>query len=124
MNGAVSQSGSYGAQPASTPVQDPIAAARAVAARLAGQMGQAGQPGPGPSSAAPATHGQGGYSAQDPIAAAQATAARLAARHGDISTNGPPSNPYGGSSRGTKQSCLPQTLSMLPKVSQLHTQCM
>ncbi len=85
---------------ASVPAQDPVAAARAVAARLAGQMGQTAAPYPGANSAANGTPGRGGPPAQDPIAAAQAVAARLAARHGDTSMGGPPSNPYGGSNRG------------------------
>ncbi len=38
------------ASPAPAPAQDPVAAARAVAARLAGQMGQPGAPHPGASS--------------------------------------------------------------------------
>ena len=88
------------AAPASASAQDPVAAARAVAARLAGQMGQPGAPHPSASTLATGTPGRSGYSAQDPIAAAQAVAARLAARHGDTAMGGPPSNPYGGSSRG------------------------
>ena len=91
---SISQSSSHGAQPALP--QDPIAAAQAVAARLAGQLSQSGQP-----KLAMSAQPSGRSSASDPIAAAQAVAARLAARHGDVSMGGPPSNPYGGSTGGT-----------------------
>ena len=86
-NGDSSTYSTSGMQTAATPApaHDPVAAARAVAARLAGQMGQSVAS--YSNSAASAAPGQSGQSAaQDPIAAAQAVAARLAARHGDTST--------------------------------------
>ena len=108
-NGDSSTYSTSGVQTAATPApaHDPVAAARAVAARLAGQMGQSGAS--YSKSAASAAPGQSGPSAaQDPIAAAQAVAARLAARHGDTSLGGPPSNPYGGSSTGVEGLCMPR----------------
>ena len=108
-NGDSSTYSTSGVQTAATPApaHDPVAAARAVAARLAGQMGQSGAS--YSKSAASAAPGQSGQSAaQDPIAAAQAVAARLAARHGDTSLGGPPSNPYGGSSKGVEGLCMPR----------------
>ena len=99
-SGATIQNSSFSPHASSAPstAHDPVAAARAVAARLAGQSAPSY---PGASIAAAGSSVHGGPSAQDPIAAAQAVAARLAARHGDTSVSGPPSNPYGGSNRGS-----------------------